>query len=134
MEGKLLNRRETVEKNFWLIIDIAIGLNKLEDFKLVVPNIIDNADYSIKDDSTEGEILIRKGSEENRTHFIHVMELTKERYTETMIFRDHMRNNPEDVRAYENLKLELALKYPDERKKYTSEKNEFIRSILSKYK
>lgn len=114
------------------IIDVAVGVENLEDFKLVMDNFLEEDGYSIKDDSVNGEILVRKGSEEDRTHFIHVMELNGDRYVETIVFRDHMRNNKDDVKAYEDLKLDLAQKYPEERKKYTAEKNEFIKNILEK--
>lgn len=113
------------------IIDIAIGIKSLSDFNLIKERIMNISDYSIKEDSVQDEILIRKGSEDNRTHFIHVMELNSNRYKDTILFRDYLINNPEVLKKYEKLKQKLAIKYPNDRKMYTSSKNEFITNILN---
>ena len=86
--------------------------------------------YSVKEDSTEGEILVRKGNEDNRTHFIHVMEIEGKRYIESLLFRDYLRKNVWALKEYEDLKKDLAIKYADDRKKYTASKNEFINEII----
>ena len=113
------------------IIDIAIALNKLEDFEKVKEKF-KKEPYSVKEDSDDGEILIRKGSEENRTHFIHVMEINSKRYKDTIIFRNYLRKHEEAMQEYENLKMKLARKYANDRKMYTNSKNEFIGKIREK--
>ena len=113
------------------IIDIAIALVKLEDFKKIKHNF-EKEPYSIKEDSVQDEILIRKGNEDNRTHFIHIMEIESKRYKDTIKFRDYMRTHSQAVKEYEELKEKLAKKYADNRKMYTNSKNEFIQSILKK--
>lgn len=111
------------------IIDIAIAVEKLEDFEQIKEEF-QKEPYSVKEDSVCDEILIRKGNEDNRTHFIHVMEIESKRYKDTIKFRDYMRSHAEAVKEYEELKEELAKKYADDRKMYTSSKNEFIQNIL----
>ena len=113
------------------IIDIAVALNKLEDFEKVKERF-QKEPYSIKEDSDDGEILVRKGSEENRTHFIHVMEICSKRYKDTIAFRNYLRKHEEAMQEYEELKNDLATKYADNRKMYTSSKNEYIKSIIKK--
>lgn len=113
------------------IIDIAVALNKLEDFEKVKERF-QKEPYSIKEDSDDGEILVRKGSEENRTHFIHVMEICSKRYKDTIAFRNYLRKHEEAMQEYEELKKDLATKYADNRKMYTSSKNEYIKSIIKK--
>lgn len=113
------------------IIDIAIAVNKLADFKQV-KSYFEKEPYSIKEDSVEDEILVRKGSSDNRTHFIHIMELNSKRYQDTIIFRDYLRNNINTLKEYENLKKELAAKYSDNRKMYTASKNDFIQKVIEK--
>ena len=114
------------------IIDIAVGVEKLSDFEKVRHKFLNHAQYSIKNPSSPGEVLVRKVPEENRTHFIHVMEINSERYIDTLKFRDYIINNKEALFQYEKLKQELAKKYPSEREKYTSSKNYFITDILNK--
>ena len=113
------------------IIDIAVALNKLEDFEKVKERF-QKEPYSIKEDSDDGEILVRKGSEENRTHFIHVMEICSKRYKDTIAFRNYLRKHEEAMQEYEELKKDLETKYADNRKMYTSSKNEYIKSIIKK--
>jgi GrpB-like predicted nucleotidyltransferase (UPF0157 family) len=115
------------------IIDIAVGINNLEEFNKVKDKFLLEP-YSVKEDSDPGEILIRKGLEDNRTHFIHVMEIDSDRYNNSIRFRDYLRNHKEALKEYEELKTILAEKYADDRKSYTKSKNEFIKSILEKAK
>lgn len=58
------------------IIDIAVAVNTLSEFDAIRPKFEELKQYSIKEDSTPGEILIRKHGEnlDEVTHFIHVME------------------------------------------------------------
>lgn len=111
------------------IIDIAVTLNKLSDFEKI-KSYFEKEPYSVKEDSVDDEILIRKGLEDNRTHFIHVMEEKSSRYKNTILFRDYIRNHKEVLQEYEDLKKDLAEKYSDDRKMYTASKNEFIQKVL----
>lgn len=113
------------------IIDIAIAVNKLEDIEKV-KIYFEKEPYSIKEDSVNDEILVRKGSEDNRTHFIHIMELNSKRYQDTIIFRDYLKDNIDTLKAYEKLKKDLANKYSNNRKMYTTSKNEFIQKVIEK--
>lgn len=113
------------------IIDIAVGLNKLTDFEKVRRDFVKLSEYSIKEDNDPGEILIRKGSEENRTHFIHIMEQNSERMRQTIQFREILKSNQEVKREYENLKHNLAERFPYNRKSYTAGKADFITRVLS---
>ena len=85
-------------------------------------------------DSKSEEILIRKGSEENRTHFIHVMEIKSKRYINAIKFRDILNSNKDILDKYQNLKRELASKYQDNREMYTKSKAEFINKVLKENK
>jgi len=116
------------------IIDIAIGVNKLDDFEKVSNKIINNKSYSVREENSEGEILVRKGIADYITHLIHVMEYQSDRYQNTIVFRDYLRKNKEDKIKYEKLKKELAIRYKDNREMYTISKNDFIQEILKKAK
>ena len=115
------------------IIDMLVIIKTFSDFENV-RYYFEKEPYSIKLDSPEDEILIRKGDETNRTHFIHVVELGSDRQINTLLFRDYLRENKDAVLEYENLKKELAIKYADDRKLYTASKNDFIQEILKKAK
>lgn len=116
------------------IIDIAVGVKNLNEFEKIKPIFYELPDYSVKEDSDPGEWLIRKGSEENRTHFIHVMEYSSDRYKDSILFRDYLINNLEAKEEYEKLKISLFKKYANNRKEYTANKNDFIKGVLEKAK
>ena len=113
------------------IIDILVVINHFSDFE-AVREYFSKEPYSVKEDSSPDEILVRKGPEENRTHFIHVVEMNSKKYKDTLAFRDYIRTHEEAKKAYENLKINLAEKYADDRKSYTASKNDFIQEIISK--
>ncbi|MDE2860263.1 MAG: GrpB family protein [Chloroflexota bacterium] len=47
-----------------------------------------------------------------------------------LVFRDHLRANPDAAREYERLKRELAARYRDDRRAYTDAKAAFITSVI----
>ena len=114
------------------IIDIVVGLDSLDEFEKYRPIIEKLSHYSIKEDSDKDEWLVRKGPEENRTHFIHVLDKNAPRFKNYIKFRNYLRDHPDTLKQYENLKKDLAVKYADERKKYTAAKADFINEILKK--
>ena len=113
------------------IIDILVGINDFKDFYLIKENF-DVFPYSIKTDSDEDEILVRKGDESNRTHFIHIMEIGSKRYINVLRFKEYLLKHKDSVIEYENLKKSLAEKYANDRKSYTASKNDFIKDIIKK--
>ena len=46
-------------------------------------------------------------------------------------FRDYLNTHPIVAKEYEKLKIVLSKKYADNRKEYTTQKNDFIRRILN---
>ena len=115
------------------IIDIAVGVKNLAEFEKI--KFCFKEPYSVKEDSVYDEILIRKRvGEDVTTHLIHVMEIKSERYQNTIIFRNYLRSHKEALKKYEDLKKVLAEKYADNRKMYTSSKNEFIQEVLKEAK
>ena len=115
------------------IIDIMVVINKFEEFEKIKHVFLEEP-YSLKLDSDNDEILIRKGSENNRTHFIHVVEKDSERQINTVLFRDYLRKYDDVRKEYEDLKIMLAKKYEKNRKMYTASKNEFIQNIIKRAK
>lgn len=115
------------------IIDIAIGINDLKDFNKIRDKF--KIPYYVKENPTEGEeLVVKRINEDITTHLVHVMNLSSDRYKNTIIFRDYLRNNEELVKNYEKLKRELATKYKNDRPKYTASKNDFINEILREAK
>lgn len=113
------------------IIDIAVGVKSLTDVSRILWKF-EKEPYSVKEDSVPDEILIRKGPKENRTHFIHVMEINEPRYINVILFRDYLKAHNDSLKEYEDLKKELAKKYPNDRNMYLQGKELFISKIVEK--
>ncbi len=109
------------------VIDIAIGVDNFQDFLDIQDKF---KDYTLKIDLDNDEVLIKKGTEKNTTHFIHLMEITSKRYIESIIFRDYLNKYDNYKEEYQKLKEDLAIKYADDRPSYTKSKNSFINETL----
>ncbi len=47
-----------------------------------------------------------------------------------LAFRDYLRAHPATARAYEELKKDLAARFPHDREAYTDGKTDFIQAVL----
>jgi GrpB-like predicted nucleotidyltransferase (UPF0157 family) len=63
-------------------------------------------------------------------HHLYVCAPESREYIRHITFRDHLRANPEEARAYERLKRTLAQEYRHDREAYNEAKTEFVEAIL----
>lgn len=112
------------------VVDIAIGVDDLNSFKKYYSLL--NKRYTITENREKEEILLVKENEKETFCLIHVLDIKSNRYTNMIKFRDILINNLDILKKYENLKIDLAKKYKDDRKNYTKSKNEFINKVLKK--
>lgn len=111
------------------IVDIAIEVNNLNNFKKYETNL--EKIYTIKENTENKEILLIKENEIETFFLIHVLEKNSERYKNMIKFRNILNTNTHILKKYEKLKKNLSEKYPNNRKKYTELKNDFIKEILN---
>lgn len=116
------------------IIDIAVGVKSLDDVDKF-RNLLESNGYQFRGNAgIEGRIMFAKGSEDLRTHYLHIETINGELWENHIYFRDYLRLNKKAVEEYLKLKKELAIEHSEDRGSYTSAKNEFIKSILKKAK
>lgn len=113
------------------ILDLMLAipdLNDWESFKEPLAKL----DYEFRRDfrSEQGHILFVKGPEENRTHYLKITEPNSDFWTEHILFRDYLINNPQYREEYQKLKENLFDAHSDNREPYTKGKEEFVRKIL----
>jgi GrpB-like predicted nucleotidyltransferase (UPF0157 family) len=65
-------------------------------------------------------------------HHLYVCTMDNSEYKRHILFRDYLRNHPEDARKYGDLKLELAQRFPNDRLAYTNAKGAFVKEILQR--
>ncbi len=114
------------------VIDIAIGIEFLKiGEKCIKP--LEKLGYEYKHDAgIKGRHFFAKGSEKNRTYYIHVVKLNGRFWKNCILFRDYLRKHKRTVREYNELKEKLARRYKDDRETYTAQKDSFIRDIIKK--
>lgn len=109
------------------IIDILIGVERFDDGdKVVAPMVALGYDY-VGIDMVPNDHLFGLGVV--RTHLVHVVTFGGHHWVRNLRFRDSLRADPALAAAYENLKVDLAARYPDDRAAYTAAKAEFIDGI-----
>ncbi len=113
------------------IIDIAIGVNNFNSFDYYLNLFKDYPEYEVRNNMDIDEILIVKGDKSYTSILIHLMEIKSDRYIESILFRDYLRNNKQALEDYQKLKEELAIKYANDRISYTAAKKDFISNILN---
>ncbi|MBU4031828.1 MAG: GrpB family protein [Candidatus Thermoplasmatota archaeon] len=67
---------------------------------------------------------------EKESFHIHMYPEGHGKISDSILFRDYLREHPEAAREYQVLKEELALKYRNDREAYTEGKGEFVKNIL----
>lgn len=114
------------------IIDIAIGVKSLKaGEKCIKP--LEKLGYKYKQGAgIKGRHFFVKGSEKNRTYYIHIEKINSQLWKNHILFRDYLRKHKEAVKEYNELKEKLAEKHKDDRDAYTIEKAIFIQKILKK--
>jgi putative glutamine amidotransferase len=67
-----------------------------------------------------------------RQFHVHICEAGGEWEREHLVFRDWLREHPDDANAYADLKRGLVAEHPNDRFGYTEAKGEFIRSVVER--
>lgn len=114
------------------IIDIVIGVKHLKVGEKCIKSL-ERLGYEYKHDAgIKGRHFFAKGSEKNRTHYVHIVKLNGRFWGNCILFRNYLRKHKRAVREYNELKEELAKKYKDDRNTYTALKDSFIQRIIKK--
>ena len=112
------------------ILDLMLGLPTLDDGTAVAPELA-KLGYEFRPDAgLAQEHVFAKGVP--RTHILHVVEFGGRPWRQKLLFRDALRAEPDLARAYEELKIALAVKFPKDRAAYTAGKSEFVLRVLNR--
>jgi GrpB-like predicted nucleotidyltransferase (UPF0157 family) len=68
---------------------------------------------------------------EKRKYIIHLVIKGDEEWTKRINFRDYLISHPEVAEQYNTLKLQLAMKYPNNLEEYTKGKAAFVSDIVA---
>jgi GrpB-like predicted nucleotidyltransferase (UPF0157 family) len=66
------------------------------------------------------------------SHHLYVCPPHSREFQRHLAFRDYLRANPNEAKAYGGLKKSLALRFPDDWAAYTAGKSEFVEELTSR--
>jgi GrpB-like predicted nucleotidyltransferase (UPF0157 family)/GNAT superfamily N-acetyltransferase len=107
------------------IIPVVKDLSKIDDNKLVVLGYAPRGEMGMPFRS-----FYNKG--EPRTYHLHIWEEDNPEIEKHLLFRDYLIAHPDAANKYENLKLQLANKFRNDRQNYTGSKDALIKEIIQK--
>lgn len=117
------------------IIDILIGVDSFASLeKGFFKNFQKVGFYRLRVERPK-EIVCAKFLDETfevKTHFIHIVELQKEKWNELIFFRDYLNANLEAKEQYEQLKESFFNTKLNGIQAYTDYKEQFVQTILTK--
>jgi len=113
------------------ILDLMLAIPNLDDWEWLKEPLT-KLGYEFRRDfrTEQGHVLFVKGPEENRTHYLKITELNSDFWTEHILFRDYLVNNPQYREEYQKLKENLFDTHGGNRELYTKGKEEFVRKVL----
>ncbi len=121
------------------IIDIALAVDDFQDILAFQKDLEDQGFYLRSKPDFGDQLLFASGSfyegtGDLQTHFIHVVLTNSMDWINYINFRDYLNNTPSVAKAYEELKVSLALQAPIDngREKYLRGKHDFIVYTLRK--
>ena len=116
------------------VIDIQVAVDSLNTIKPIAIKALKELGYEFWDKNPDQErLFFAKGMPpfgEKRTHHVHIFEPSSHHWREKILFRDYLRDNPEERLQYELLKKYLAKQYTYDREQYTTAKTEFIHKVF----
>lgn len=114
------------------IIDMMIGVRTLAEADAHCIQPIEALGYEyislFESEMPERRYFRRHNSAGVRTHQIHLVAFGGPFWERHLAFRDYLRAHPEEARAYEALKRELAPKFSDVND-YAEAKTEFVKAV-----
>ncbi|MEK7124155.1 MAG: GrpB family protein [Patescibacteria group bacterium] len=116
------------------IIDMFAVVSSLKDTEKIRKSLEEMGYEYRGEESVPERILYVKGKPKLRTHHLQLVERSSDEWKNHILIRDYFLKHPEIAKEYAKLKLELAKKYPNDRKSYSNGKDVFIKSIIQKAK
>ena len=107
------------------ILAVVDSLDGIEAFDAAMEQI----GYEAKGEfGMPGRRYYRKGGD-NRTHHIHLYADGNPEIMRHVVFRDYLRQHPEEVEAYSTIKERLAHQYPEDISAYIAGKDSFVKTM-----
>jgi GrpB-like predicted nucleotidyltransferase (UPF0157 family) len=108
------------------VIDILLTVREIASADLLTPRLALEGYNAIGEYGISGRRFYYKGSDERRSHHLHIYQFDNPHVLRHIAFRDYMRTHPISARQYGQLKEELARQFPESIDGYNAGKNQFV--------
>lgn len=114
------------------VIDIAVGIADMSQHEQA-KSLLESAGWiwRPKFGDPAVHLVFAKGTDEVRTHYLHLMQFQGTSWNEKISFRDYLTSHDAERQEYEDLKRRAMGEHADDRKAYTAQKDEFVARIIS---
>ena len=109
------------------IIDILLIVRDIDAVDALAPRLEALGYHAVGEYGIPGRRFFYKGTDDMRSHHLHVYENGNPHILRHLVFRDYMRSHPITARDYARLKEELAHQFPEDMDGYIAGKNAFVR-------
>jgi GrpB-like predicted nucleotidyltransferase (UPF0157 family) len=116
------------------IIDVLVEVRDIERIDAFNPEMAKRGYLPRGEFGIRGRRYFIKGTEESRTHHIHVFQTGNPEFERHLAFRDYLRVHPDEAQAYSRLKQDLARRFPRDADSYMDGKNDWIKETERKAK
>lgn len=113
------------------IIDIMVGVRSLEESRPCI-ELLEKLGYCYFPYKTDIMHWFCKPSPEHRTHHLYLIEPSNPEWNARLAFRDYLRENEAVRQEYQELKIELAKEFENDREAYTKAKTSFVKETTAK--
>jgi len=113
------------------IIDMMAAVHSLNELDTFLPEL-SNYGYQLIETDMPNRHLLRRQVGSSQTFHLHIVELSTWDECNERLMRDYLLKNPQEVKAYGELKDELANTYAEDSLTYTKAKTRFIQSVVDK--
>jgi GrpB-like predicted nucleotidyltransferase (UPF0157 family) len=119
------------------VVDVQVEVSDLEAVRNELAPRMEEAGYEFIWRPTMGDeapfyawFILRDASGERMAH-VHMVE-PGQASVDRIVFRDYLRNHPEEVEVYASLKEDLAQTFKRDRQAYTRGKTDYVNATLQK--
>ena len=113
------------------IIDMMAAIHSLDELSAFQPGL-EFLGYGLFDTGMCNRYFFRRQDASGQVFHLHIVELSTWSERKERLLRDYLLEHPEAVKAYGEVKTELAQTHPEDSHAYTEAKTDFIQSVINK--
>jgi GrpB-like predicted nucleotidyltransferase (UPF0157 family) len=113
------------------IIDMMAAVVSLQAIDELLESL-KTLEYKVLDVGMKNRLFLRKEDKNGQVFHLHIVERSTWDERKERLMRDYLLAHPETVKAYSDLKDDLAIQYKEDSLAYTEAKTAFIQSVIDK--